>query len=281
MKKYQYQIIRYVHDHFTGEYVNVGVVVYSKEDHFLAGKTSGKYQRITHMFPEANGKWILRLLNNFKHQISIRSKELNELFTPSELLEQITNSILIQDNNALQLSTPRMAIDVNLEAALDDLYNAQVEKYISNKTENDSLLDEDVWRKSYKSYFEKYGIDKRLQMHDVKVPKDTISFDKSWKNEFWHSYEPLSFVLKEKDSVKDKVYKWAGKLNGLQQSNETFHLTLMTSIAPKHKDLMSFIHEYLNIQSDKLKVNIVTEDQAENLALEIMREMELHDRHQK
>ncbi|MDP5172607.1 MAG: DUF3037 domain-containing protein, partial [Bacteroidia bacterium] len=42
MKKYHYQIIRYVHDHFTGEFVNVGVVVYSKENGFLDCRTVRK-----------------------------------------------------------------------------------------------------------------------------------------------------------------------------------------------------------------------------------------------
>lgn len=277
MKKYQYQLIRYVHDHFTGEYVNVGVVVYSKDERFLASKTTSRYQRVTHMFPETNGRWIMRVLGNFNQQIRKTSQELNELFAPSDSLEQITSSIIMRDNSAIQLTEAKLAVDIDLEAALNDLYNSQVEKYMVSKVEKNSLLDEDVWRIKYKTYFEKYGIEKRLKTHDVKVPKDVISFEKSWKNEIWHCYEPLSFVLKEKDSIKDKVYKWAGKLQGLQQSDEALHLTLLTSISPKHKDLMAFINEYLTVDSGKLSVDIVTEDKAEQLARDIKKKMELHD----
>lgn len=278
MKKYQYQIIRYVHDHFTGEYVNVGVVVYSKEDNFLASKTTKKYQRITHMFPEANGRWIVRVLSNFDQQLKLLAPKLTELFSLSDLLDQITHSVLKRDNNAIQLTDARSAIDIDLQAALNDLYSSQVEKYFVQKTDKHSLLDEDVWKMKYKTYFEKYGIDKRLKIHEVKVPKDVISFDKSWQNEIWHCYEPISFVLKEKDSIRDKVYKWAGRLQGLQQSNETLHLTLMTSISPKHKELMSFVREYLNVDAERLKVEIITDDKAEKLAKDIQRKMELHDR---
>lgn len=280
MKKYQYQLIRYMHDHFTGEYVNVGVVVYSKEERFLASRTTSRYQRITQMFPEANGRWIIRVLGNFDHQISRLSNELNELFSLSDSLEQITNSILTRDNSAIQLTETRLAIDVNLEAALNDLYHSQVEKYIQDKVDKNTLLDEDVWRTKYKTYFEKFGIEKRLKTHDVKVPKDVISFQKSWKNEIWHCYEPLSFVLKEKDSIKDKVYKWAGKIQGLQQAEEPLHLTLMTAISPNHKELKSFIDEYLKVDSVNLKVDIITEDQAEWLAQAIHQKMEIHDNQQ-
>lgn len=277
MKNYQYQLIRYSHDHFTGEFINVGVVVYSKEERFLASKTANRFQRITNMFPEANGKWIKRILEDFNQQINRVSSELDELFAPSNSLEQITNSILLKDNSAIRLTETKVAIDVNLQVALNDLYKSQVERYALNKADKNTLLDEDVWRTKYKTHFEKYGIDKRLKTHDVRVPKDIISFEKSWKNDIWHCYEPLSFVLKEKDSIKDKVYKWAGKLKGLQQANEPLHLTLMTSIAPEHTDLKSFIMEYLEVHSSKLTVDIITDDKAESLAKEIYRRMNLHD----
>jgi hypothetical protein len=280
MKKYQYQLIRYVHDHFTGEYVNVGVVVYSKDERFLVSRTTSRVQRIKHMFPEASGRWIIRVLSNFNNEINRVSEELNELFTPSDSLEQITSSILIQDNGAIQLTATMLAIDIDLKAATHDLYTSQVEKYIQTKVDKNTLLDEDVWRTKYKTYFEKYGIDKRLKTHDVKVPKDVISFQKSWKNKIWHCYEPLSFVLQEKDSIKDKVYKWAGRLQGLQHANETLHLTLMTSISPQHKDLKAFIFEYLKLDTDRLKVDIITDDKAETLAKEVHRKMELHDKMQ-
>lgn len=277
MKKYQYQIIRYMHDHFTGEYVNVGIVLYAKEERFLKCKTTTRYKRIVSMFPQADGRWIIRLLNNFKQQINQKSHQLSEIFQPGDSLEQVTHSILNRDNNAIHLSEVRWGLDINPDAALEDLYDSQVEKYFAESSDRGTLLDADVWRTRYKQYFEKYGIDKKLSLHEVSVPRDVISFEKSWKNEIWHSYEPLSFVLQGKESVKDKVYKWAGKLQGLLQSEEALHLTLMTSISPDHMDLRPFIFEYLQVNSEKLMVDIVSDDQAEELALRIKTKMERHD----
>ena len=82
------------------------------------------------------------------------------------------------------------------------------------------------------------------------------------------------------ETGKDKVYKWAGKLQGLQHASEKLHLTLLTSISPEHKDLMSFINEYLVVKTDNLEVEIITEDNAEKLAKDIKKKMELHDSHQ-
>jgi hypothetical protein len=55
MKSYQYQIIKYVHDHFTSEFVNVGVVVYDSKSQYLKCKVKKGYNRITQFFPDAEG----------------------------------------------------------------------------------------------------------------------------------------------------------------------------------------------------------------------------------
>lgn len=277
MKKYHYQIIRYVHDHFTGEFVNVGVVLYSKEHKFLGCKTIPKYQRITHLFPQANGKSIARILRYMEKQIRSESKKLNEMVSMPDQFEAILNQVISNDNNAFQFTSPKAAIDIDLDVALSDLYLHLVEKYYLNDENKQTLTDEDVWKLKYKTHFEKYGLTTRLISHKVAVPNDVISFGMSWKNEIWHSYEPLSFELKKKDSIKEKVYKWTGKLQALKNADEPLHISFLTSINPKHKELMSFVKEYLQASNGNLKIDVVTEDQAENVAQSIQKQMELHD----
>jgi hypothetical protein len=275
MKQYQFQLIRYMHDHFTGEYVNVGVVVYSKEEQFLACKITKKYQRITHMFPEANGKWVMSVLHHVANEIARVSGDMHR--KSSDSLESITHAILVRDNNALRLTEVQAGIDIDLQAALDNLFYAQVEKHVAGKNEKHTMLDNDVWKTKYKEYFEKYGVSKRLKKHTVSIPQDVILFDKSWKNDVWHCYEPLSFALKEKDAIKDKVYKWAGKIQGLVESKTALHLTLLTSIASEHQELMPFIQKYLQVAMNNVTVEIVTDENAEHLAQEIRRQMDIHD----
>ena len=64
MKNFQYQIIRYVHDQFTGEYVNLGVVVFAYNDIFLKAITTTKYSRVTAMFPTANEAFVSKTLRH-------------------------------------------------------------------------------------------------------------------------------------------------------------------------------------------------------------------------
>lgn len=282
MKPYQYQVVRYVHDHFTGEYVNVGVVVYNPENRYLACKITNKYQRITSMFADANGVWIMKILRDFEKKLHQTTDRLSELFQPSDQIENVTGSIIPNDDTAIRFSEAYSGVDIDYEVALEDLFNSLVEKHIHD-SKKDTLLDEDVWKEKYKKYFEKYGIADRLNEHIVKIsdlPEDYISFNKAWKNEIWHCYEPLSFVVKNRETVKNKVHKWSGRLNGLRRAGEPIHLTLMVSFSEKHKKMQPFIEQYLiteyKTSANNLRVEIVTDDQAEFLAEKVSKEMEAH-----
>lgn len=279
MKTYQYQIIRYVHDQFTGEFVNLGVIVYSSDDFFLKCIVSAKYGRITALFPQANGRFITKILKNFETSIKNISKELSEIFKPSASLNQITNSVLPKDDSALMLTEVKYGIDVDLETCLNDLYANLVEKYIHSENTIQSITDEEVWKKKYKAYFDKYQITNRLTNHEIITKHDHFNFEKSWKNEIWHCYEPISFDLQNEDSIKDKVYRWAGRLNEIEKNKEKIHLTFLAQYPKQHKKLESLIKESLDHDTDYLEIEIFSENEAENVAKKISELMLEHDSH--
>ena len=104
MKNFQYQIIRYVHDQFTGEYVNLGVVVFAYNDIFLKAITTTKYSRVTAMFPTANGAFVSKTLRHFANGIKSLPKDVDGLFKkPYKDLDSITASILPKDDSAIKL----------------------------------------------------------------------------------------------------------------------------------------------------------------------------------
>lgn len=278
MKNYQYQILTYTHDQFSGEFVNVGVLLYSAEERFLKFSGLEKFSRITDFFPSANGHFILRQIKSISQRVNVLSKRLEEmLFSPESELSIISSQILPIDNSSLRFSRTGSAIDVDLDAALSDLYTDYVTKYLEVEHDLHTLSDEDVWKKKYKEYFEKYGVTKKLVKHEVQTKNDVFSFEKAWKNEIWHCYQPLSFSLQNADSIKDKVYKWAGKLQELKSTEEKINLTFLASISEKHNELQDFIFKYLNQDSENLEIHIVTESNAEVFAKETQEYMLQHE----
>ncbi|MBK9481936.1 MAG: hypothetical protein IPO02_08155 [Bacteroidetes bacterium] len=128
------------------------------------------------------------------------------------------------DNSALQLSDVKLALDIDLDAALNDLYKDIVEKYIVLQHNSNTLSDDDVWKKRYKDYFDKYNVSERLTKHEVSTTNDIFSFEKAWKNEIWHCYQPISFELQNQESIKDKVYKWVGRIQEINKAKEKYTL---------------------------------------------------------
>jgi len=65
MKKYQFQIVRYIHDRISGEFVNVGIIVYMPESRFLKSRFINKFSRISQLFVDVNGHSLLGALKHY------------------------------------------------------------------------------------------------------------------------------------------------------------------------------------------------------------------------
>jgi len=276
MRQYQYQILRYRHDLVTGEFINIGVVVYSFEDKFLKAQVISKYSRITTFFAGAHGKSILKAAKQFCSAIATQSRFLNELIAAPQELGQITSSILKTDDSSLILSEVQKGIDIDFERSLTELYRILVKKW-QVEPEEVADSDSDIWRSKYKQYFDAYGLTNRMTTYEIDTQYDTFNFDKAWKNEVWHCYQPLSFNLKSPDSIKNKVYKWSGKIREISSLGEKLDLTFLTALPSKHQDLTAFINETLHGESDIISVNIIYDNNAEAFARQLVQDMNAHD----
>ena len=276
MKKFQYQIIRYMHDRVTSEFVNVGIVVYQPDTNFLQARFVNKFSRISQFFIDINGQYLLSTLKQFDRELAITANRLTELLVSYASLTEITQAILPKDDSALVCSELLFGIDINPMSALDDLFDRLINKY-NHDIDKDVHDDKYVWSRVYKQYFDKYDITAKLKSHTVKTKHDFIEFDKAWKNGVWNCYQTLSFDLKRNDSIKNKVYKWSGILNELEISGQELHLYFLTVNPSQDRPIRKFIEDtLLNRNRQTLKVSIISENQADKFAAEVKKEIEEH-----
>jgi hypothetical protein len=278
MIKYQYQIIRYIHDRITGEFVNVGLVMFEPDSKYLDCKVITKYSRISHFFGDINGSFLLSTLKQFQNQVCEISKSFDEFLNNKKDFKDvssITNYLLPKDDSALIVTDVSFGIDLKMEAAFDDLYNRLIERY-THDNDHEKHTDHYAWQKVYKSYFDKLGVTPKLKKHSVKTKKDSIDFDKAWKNGVWNCYQTLSFDLVKADTIKSKVYKWSGILKELETSDEKMSLYFLTT-TPKVDEpgLSDFIKSTLEDHgNDRIKISIVTEAEAEGFAAKVRKAMQ-------
>ena len=275
MIKYQYQILRYMHDQFTGEFGNVGIVLYVPEENYLHCKVVGRYSRLSEFFGEINGQFLLASLKQFEASINKICEGLNDSTNnkSDRELDFITSTILPKDDSALQLTDVVYGLDVSAEIAMANLFERVIEKY-NIDTQLTPHTDHYAWSKVYKTYFDKYGITKKLKKHTVETNKDTINFDKAWKNGVWNCYQVLSFDLKSEDAIKSKVYKWSGIIHQLETASEKLKIYFLTTSPKQHKELESFIKDMLTLKDNTLAIDLIEEDKAEDFVASVRKEME-------
>jgi hypothetical protein len=68
---FQFKVLRYIHDSFTGEFLNVGLAFYAKNSPYFRVRLLHKYARITSAFPGADGEhyrqYVASLQSKFDH----------------------------------------------------------------------------------------------------------------------------------------------------------------------------------------------------------------------
>jgi len=274
MKQYTYQIIRYLPDRVSGEFVNVGLVMFNAEEKFLQAKTIRKIGRVKHLFPQVASTSFTRKLKKISDKFnSINSKWKTELdFNKFAEIKSVTKMVFPDDDSAVIFSPVLTGIDISLESAFEDLYDRLINQH--NQDQDKYLTDKEVWQKHYKSYFDQYEYKSQITTKTVKTAGDELNFDFAVKNGKWNYLEPVTFDLSNPNNVKDKVYKWMGKLNELDSSAEEFNIYLL-SVMPEDKKLKKFIKERISkVEADNFEVSILEPKDASKFAAQLKKEIE-------
>ena len=275
---YGFSVLRYIHDVVTGEFINVGVVLYAPKVRFLSAICTSRYGRLTSMFSNVNGDHFRQVLRYIQARLEEEGERLaSELpfdKLPPGVLE-FTTKILPVDDSSLQFSPEGYGITENLQETLEKLYNRYVEQYY-DKPERHSRSDEDIW-KVFKKSLEEKRILSNLKPHQIVGNNYDYEFKYCWKNEVWRIHEPVSFDLIEPASITDKANGWLGKIMSLNDGGESFKLNILLG-APQDERLKRAFVKAQNIMNRMLcEHEFIKEDEAEGFAENLRKEIEEHE----
>ncbi len=276
---YSFVVLRYVHDMFTGEFVNIGVALYAPGAKFLGGLCNTRYTRLTSLFgkSEVDGDYFRGLMRYIEGRFDeIGDKLRTELplnGVPSDVCE-IAKTILPPDDSSLQWSESGGGLTEDPGKTLEDLFARLVVRY-ENRQQRQSRDDGEVWR-VFKREFETQHVINRLRPKRITAPDDDYEFEHAWKNQRWRVYEPISFDLQEADSVTSKANRWLGRAINLNESSEKFvlHLLLGEPSLDKMRPAYAKAENILNkIPIEKV---FVREHEAKAFSESLAREMHDH-----
>ncbi len=271
---YHFSVLRYVPDPVTEEFVNIGVVLFSPAAKYMRAVCTSSYSRITRVFERIDGDRFRQLSRYVQDQVcaSGLKQETALPFGPEQRLGDLLAKILPPDDSALQLSAAGVGLSENLDGTLQELYQRHVERY-NVLDESTRRSDEEVWR-VFKESLDRVFVTRRLKPWRIVAPDFEYEFKRSWKNERWHVYEPVSFDLVEPDSILDKANRWLGRATNLRDSREPFAIHFLLGEPRDHELRAAFVKAENILHKIPGEKQFVRE--AEAFASELAREIEAH-----
>ena len=129
MTSFQFITLRYRHDAVTGEFANVGIVVFTPGE-FLGARFNLRTARLKCFFGEVDENHLKKLIAHIQAQFHSLSKTIN---TPSlsgeHDLEKLARHVFPQDDSALQWSSLKKGVTPDIEAELNRLFKRLVTRY--------------------------------------------------------------------------------------------------------------------------------------------------------
>ncbi|MFT4129733.1 DUF3037 domain-containing protein [Labrys sp. (in: a-proteobacteria)] len=217
---YSYTLLRYVHDVMTGEFVNVGVVLFVPSMGVVRFKMRGTIGRLKGVFPDIDRKAFLSSMAAVRKGLQLTAKCEQEagLLKSEGDAAVIARRAVPPDDSSLQWSQCGTGLTADPDEALNRLFDRYVSRYDALHRARRS--DDDVWR-PVRQKLEERDLAQHLQEKSISGGLDDIVFKYAWKNGQWHVYEPLSFDLADADGIKSKAREWLGHLSAVVAGGKT------------------------------------------------------------
>lgn len=266
--------LRYVHDVVTGEFANIGVVVYAPEQRFLDARFTTSYERLNAIFlkiDHQNFRSVMRYLANRFEELAADIRDGLKL-SPVTSLTDLVRQVLPQDDSSLQWSEQGGGFTDDPAKTLEDGYKRLVEKYIQG-AEQISRTDDEI-AKPFRARLGKAL--ENLKTKRIEAKDYQYEFRFAWQNSVWHLYEPVSFDLIDPGSIREKGVRWYGRGAALHDAHERYKIHFLLG-EPRQPGTMEAFQNALHLLS-KIpgQKEIVRENEIENLAEHVAEEIGSH-----
>ena len=261
-KPFSFGLVRYVHDPVGGEFLNVGVVVYSPAGGYLKARCTQRYGRLSCAFGDVPGQHVRSLMAHVERRVNrfgAEADDVGSLDTPMGVFERL----FAIDDSSLQFGEGGGGLTDDFDATLERLYERFVGQFEADAPRRKA--DGDVWKES-KAALRRAGVARYLTAHRVSSGTYSHTFDHAIKNGVWHALEPVSFDLASAAKVKDKANKWVGRTVSLEGGASDLKLYYLLG-RPERAGVQESYEQAKDIlHMSRIPHEIIEEDEVEDFA---------------
>jgi hypothetical protein len=268
-------ILRYVHDVVTGEFANIGVVLYAPGQRFLEARFATSYERLNAIFLKIDHLHFRALMRYMANRFEQLGGEIRDGLNvaPVNALSEMVKQVLPPDDSSLQWSQQGGGITDDPARALGDLYKRFVERFIAGAAQV-SRSDEEI-AKPFKAKLGRTA--EKLAEKTIETRDYQYHFRFAWKNDIWHLYEPVSFDLIDPTSIREKANRWLGRGVALNDAREKFKIHFIMG-EPRQPGTQEAFENALHLmQKIPAQKELVRENALEGFAERVAEEIASHD----
>lgn len=276
---FQYATVRYVHDTTTGEFLNVGLVLFAPDALTFRSKVQTRYGRLAEAFPNLDGEFYRRYVERLQtrfDEISARVADpQTEIDRFPAQLEALLQTVLTDGDDSIRLGPRFSGAADDLEATFQRLYGRLVTAHL--KTEDrESRNDNEVWQ-VFRRPLNELDVIHRLRSHQIDTGVEVFAFPAAWKNGKWNVMQAVSLDLVQPASIRRKAREWLGAAQILGTTDELGRLYLLVGEAQSsdHKVQKAFSDavRMLSERALNLPIRVIREQEAAEFAAEIAPEV--------
>jgi hypothetical protein len=275
MTPYEFAILRYVHDAFAGELVNIGVVLWVPVKSRLLFHLSEKYEKLSNIYPDFDGAGFREVVRNLLARLKDISVEIGGEGEPSLFpssrppLAEILGKTVPQGTICFRWSEVYGGIASDPARRLEQLVAEAVdrERRAPRERRSDEAIGRDVQKRLRDA-----NLHHRVAPGAVEAPNYSYRFLASWHNGTRQFAEPISLDYLNRSSILEKAVAWSGRLSTLKDGGE-FQLTIIVS-RPELADLQEAFQKAVAILKKSYGMRrILSEDQLDELVQEIREDL--------
>jgi hypothetical protein len=277
---YEFVIVRYMHDAFAGELVNIGVVFLDAAGRRLLWRYNPKYARLGQTYANFDGQGFRRVVSLLE-SLAARARVEHGLDGGEDMyprepvrLKALLCKLFPADTPCLQTSEVFGGVADVPERQFGELFVELIDRTDASapRARRD---DEEIWGR-VEALLRERDLLRRLVTGAVLASKHYEQrFRASWSNGVTQYLEPVSMDYLNGQEVIDVAMRWVGRLADLSRAAE-FKFTAVVS-PPPIEDLRSYFDRAVGILRDAEQVReVVSEDKFEGFLAEIERDLAEH-----
>jgi hypothetical protein len=204
-------------DPVAGESLNIGVVLFDRENRRLLTRFSERYGRLSKVFGYFDGLAYRNLVRHLERRISAVDEEMRQ---PSVLeegpkgLDDVFARVFPDELSPFQPSQIMWGAYEDLERRLEELFDQYIARY-ETLDERERRDESAVWHDVERKIRQRGLHNKVTYGRVVQGMNYSFTFHAGWSNNKPQVLEPISFDLKEGGRIVEKANTWVGRLVNL------------------------------------------------------------------